>query len=135
MIRFRTVNDPIFSGLKRRGNWFICLLRSRRWPARPAPLMGRSYLRVLAFMAMQLSMRQPGTKSASSRLLVRDSNASPRPSAEGRFQLHETITERLVLSANTVEHHVANIMDKLQLDNRAHLVRFAIQHGLVSLES
>ncbi len=97
--------------------------------------MGRSYLRVLAFMAMQLSMRQPGTKSASSRLLVRDSNASPRPSAEGRFQLHETITERLVLSANTVEHHVANIMDKLQLDNRAHLVRFAIQHGLVSLES
>ncbi len=45
------------------------------------------------------------------------------------------VAERLFLSANTVERHRANIMEKLQLHNRAQLVKFAIRHGLVGLES
>jgi len=45
------------------------------------------------------------------------------------------VAGRLFLSANTVERHRANIMEKLQLHNRAQLVKFAILHGLVSLES
>lgn len=45
------------------------------------------------------------------------------------------IGARLFLSANTVERHRANIMEKLQLHNRAQLVKFAIKHGLVALET
>ncbi len=44
------------------------------------------------------------------------------------------IAERLVISANTVERHRANIMDKLNLHNRAELVRYAIARGLVEID-
>ena len=40
------------------------------------------------------------------------------------------IAERLVLSHRTVENHVQNTLRKLQLQNRAELVRYAIEHGL-----
>jgi two-component system, NarL family, response regulator NreC len=45
------------------------------------------------------------------------------------------VAERLFLSPNTIERHRANIMEKLQIHNRAQLVKFAIRHGLVGLES
>lgn len=45
------------------------------------------------------------------------------------------IAGRLFLSANTVERHRANIMEKLELHNRAQLVKFAIRHGLVTLDT
>jgi DNA-binding NarL/FixJ family response regulator len=38
--------------------------------------------------------------------------------------------ERLVLSHRTVENHVQNTLSKLQLHNRAQLVRYALEHGL-----
>ena len=40
------------------------------------------------------------------------------------------IATRLVLSHRTVENHVQNTLRKLQLHNRAELVRYAIEHGL-----
>jgi DNA-binding NarL/FixJ family response regulator len=40
------------------------------------------------------------------------------------------IATRLVLSHRTVENHVQNTLRKLQLHNRAALVRYAIEHGL-----
>ncbi len=40
------------------------------------------------------------------------------------------IGERLVLSHRTVESHVQNTLRKLQLNNRAQLVRYAIEKGL-----
>ncbi|GAA1304054.1 response regulator [Pseudonocardia xinjiangensis] len=40
------------------------------------------------------------------------------------------IGERLVLSHRTVESHVQNTLRKLQLHNRAQLVRYAIERGL-----
>ena len=40
------------------------------------------------------------------------------------------IGERLVLSHRTVESHVQNTLRKLQLHNRAQLVRYAIEQGL-----
>ncbi|MBB5977125.1 DNA-binding NarL/FixJ family response regulator [Kribbella solani] len=40
------------------------------------------------------------------------------------------IATRLVLSHRTVENHVQNTLRKLQLHNRAELVRYAIQNGL-----
>ncbi len=40
------------------------------------------------------------------------------------------IATRLVLSHRTVENHVQNTLRKLQLHNRAELVRYAIEHGI-----
>lgn len=40
------------------------------------------------------------------------------------------IATRLVLSPRTVENHVQNTLRKLDLPNRAALVRYAIEHGL-----
>ncbi len=40
------------------------------------------------------------------------------------------VAERLVLSHRTVENHVNNTLGKLQLHNRAQLVRYALEKGL-----
>ena len=40
------------------------------------------------------------------------------------------VAERLVLSHRTVENHVNNTLGKLQLHNRAQLVRYAVERGL-----
>lgn len=42
------------------------------------------------------------------------------------------VAEALTLSVRTVESHRANIMDKLHLNNRAELVRYARDRGLLS---
>jgi two-component system, NarL family, response regulator NreC len=41
------------------------------------------------------------------------------------------IAERLMVSASTVQTHRAHILDKLELQTTADLIRYAIQHGLV----
>ena len=43
---------------------------------------------------------------------------------------YKDIAERLVLSHRTVQNHVQNTLNKLQLHNRVELVRYAIQQGL-----
>ncbi|MBI2847759.1 MAG: response regulator transcription factor [Chloroflexi bacterium] len=45
------------------------------------------------------------------------------------------IGEKLFLSPHTVERHRANIMEKLGLHNKAHLIKFAIEMGLTRPES
>jgi len=40
------------------------------------------------------------------------------------------VAERLGLSVRTVENHVQNTLTKLQLHNRAQLVRYALERGL-----
>jgi DNA-binding NarL/FixJ family response regulator len=40
------------------------------------------------------------------------------------------VAQRLVLSHRTVENHVQNTLSKLQLHNRAQLVRYAVEKGL-----
>ncbi len=40
------------------------------------------------------------------------------------------ISEKLMISENTVKNHMKNMLDKLNLDNRVQLTAFAIQHGL-----
>ncbi|WP_130491943.1 response regulator transcription factor [Motilibacter rhizosphaerae] len=40
------------------------------------------------------------------------------------------IAERLVLSHRTVQNHTQNILGKLQMNNRAQLVRYAIERGI-----
>ena len=40
------------------------------------------------------------------------------------------VATRLVLSPRTVEHHIQRILRRLDLPNRAALVRYAVEHGL-----
>lgn len=42
---------------------------------------------------------------------------------------NKQISDRLFISPRTVQTHLSNILGKLQLDNRAKLVRFAFEHG------
>ena len=43
------------------------------------------------------------------------------------------ISEILCVSPSTVKTHRANIMEKLQIDNIAHLIQFAIRLGIVEI--
>ncbi len=43
---------------------------------------------------------------------------------------YKQIAERLVLSHRTVQNHVQNVLNKLQLHSRVELVRYAIKQGL-----
>lgn len=44
------------------------------------------------------------------------------------------IAERLDISANTVDRHRSNIMSKLDMHNKAELVRYAVRKGLIESE-
>lgn len=44
------------------------------------------------------------------------------------------IADRLVLSLSTVQTHYAHIMEKLNLQNRAELIKYAIRQGLIDVE-
>lgn len=52
--------------------------------------------------------------------------------AEGRT--NQEIADQLTLSIKTVQTHRANVMEKLELRDITHLVRFAIRHGLIPSE-
>lgn len=45
------------------------------------------------------------------------------------------VAEKLGIKVKTVETHRANIMNKLALRNIAHLIRYAIQKGLITIET
>lgn len=47
---------------------------------------------------------------------------------------NQEIAERLFISINTVKNHIHNILQKLELDNRRQLTRFALDQGFVSRE-
>lgn len=42
------------------------------------------------------------------------------------------IAEKLSISTNTVKTHLSNILKKLQLDNRAQVAAYAVEHGIKS---
>lgn len=48
---------------------------------------------------------------------------------------NQQIAERLVLSTSTVQTHRANIMRKLNLQNRTELIKYAIRQGLIDIDS
>ena len=52
--------------------------------------------------------------------------------AEGNT--NQEIADQLTLSIKTVQTHRANVMEKLDLCDITHLVRFAVHHGLISSE-
>src|SRR5262249_18553885 len=74
------------------------------------------------------------------RLAARPAPGTPRPTQPGAAgpgmvgtgMSYKQIAERLVLSHRTVQNHVQNTLNKLQLHNRVELIRYAIEHGLDS---
>ncbi len=52
----------------------------------------------------------------------------------GEGDTSRTIAETLFISVNTVERHRANIMNKLEMNNKAQLIKYAIRKGLVKLD-
>jgi two-component system response regulator NreC len=73
--------------------------------------------------------------------LLKDSTAKLSNREREVFQMiaegHPTkeISEILCVSPSTVKTHRANIMEKLQIDNIAHLIQFAIRLGIVEIRS
>lgn len=53
----------------------------------------------------------------------------------GEGHSDKEIAERLVISPNTVQSHRWRIMDKLDLDNRAELIKYAIRRGLIDVHT
>jgi two-component system response regulator NreC len=49
----------------------------------------------------------------------------------GEGLTNREIAERLVISLSTVQTHYGHLIEKLALNNRAELIRFAIRHGLI----
>jgi DNA-binding NarL/FixJ family response regulator len=43
------------------------------------------------------------------------------------------VAEDLFISVKTVETHRQHILEKLQLENSAQLVKYAIEHGLIEI--
>jgi DNA-binding NarL/FixJ family response regulator len=70
--------------------------------------------------------------SATASLLTERERAVLQMVAEGRS--NKEMAERLVLSAKTVEHHRAHVMEKLGVRDVAGLTRVAIRQGLVPLD-
>ena len=70
---------------------------------------------------------RPGRGPAAPRLTARESEIL-RLVATGLT--YPQIAARLTLSARTVQNHVRNTLTKLQLHNKAELVRYAIENGL-----
>jgi DNA-binding NarL/FixJ family response regulator len=79
----------------------------------------------------KLAMVPPGTGSEAAgdtpRLTDRETEVL-RLVAKGLS--YKQIADRLVLSHRTVQNHVQNTLNKLQLHNRVELVRYAIAQGL-----
>ena len=47
---------------------------------------------------------------------------------------NQEIAGKLYISVRTAETHRAHIMQKLRLESRAELVRYALEHGLLELQ-
>ncbi len=52
----------------------------------------------------------------------------------GQGLSNKDIAERLVVSLSTVQTHCAHILEKLGLNNRTELIRYAIRRGLIEME-
>lgn len=96
---------------------------------------GRRYLSPpLSEKAIELYMakaRAGGTTDTYERLTARECEVL-HLTAEGLSS--SAIAERLGISTRTAETHRGNVMGKLGLHNRADLVRYAIERGLISME-
>jgi DNA-binding NarL/FixJ family response regulator len=79
-------------------------------------------------LALLPDSQGPGTDGAGTPRLTERETEVLRLVAKGLS--YKQIADRLVLSHRTVQNHVQNTLNKLQLHNRVELVRYAIAQGL-----
>jgi two-component system, NarL family, response regulator NreC len=72
--------------------------------------------------------REPGTTEAERKLTPREHEILCLK-AEGYS--NKEVAQRLVISPSTVNTHLTNLMDKLQLTNHREIIQYARQHGLL----
>lgn len=103
-----------------------------------AKVLVHAYLSPFEHSTQSLEQDAPQNSSKSAQLAQAVRILTPREMevlklvAEGCT--NQEIANQLVLSIKTVQAHRANVMDKLELHDVTHLVRFAIRHGLISPE-
>jgi two-component system, NarL family, response regulator NreC len=98
-----------------------------------AVLKGDRYLseRIAALLSMGSAKGMKPPPNRSETLTAREREVL-QMAAEGKSS--SEIGEALMISPRTVEIHRANVMKKLGLRNRAELIRFAIERGILPLD-
>lgn len=98
-----------------------------------AAARGEAYIHpALAGKLIQRFAQQSGSSDSGSRTdgLTEREMEVVRLVADGLTS--REIAESLIISPNTVERHRSNIMSKLGMHNKAELVRYAVERGLLS---
>lgn len=93
---------------------------------------GRYLSQAVSSMAVDYYVRQSGTKSSPLERLNEREHEILCLLVEGRTSVE--IAEQLTLSPRTVDNNRSAIMQKLNIHHLPGLVKFAIQHGLISLD-
>jgi len=99
---------------------------------RTAQSGGRYLSQAVSSVALDYYVRQAGTRSSPLDRLNEREREILCLLVEG--QTSAEISERLTLSPRTVDNYRSVIMQKLNIHHLPGLVKFAIQHGLISLE-
>jgi len=114
------------------------------------PSAWREYLRAVAFdeaplnpevaisILREFANRKPAGPASSKERPSDDGGLTPREreilQEVARGQTNREIAATLVLSEHTVKNHLKNILQKLHLDNRVQLTRYAYERGIVEPE-
>jgi len=93
---------------------------------------GRYMSQAVSSVAVDYYVRQAGTRSSPLERLNEREREILCLLADGQTSVE--IAERLTLSPRTVDNYRSAIMQKLNIHHLPGLVKFAIQHGLISLE-
>jgi len=92
---------------------------------------GQRYLSSAVASVLAADVAAPGAESKLDALSMRERHVLQQL-AEGRTSAE--IAQRLSLSPKTVETYRSRLMRKLEMDDIASLVKFAIRHGLTTLD-
>ena len=109
-------------------------LRCQRDPARIQEIAaGRRYLPP----SITEADLEPTRRATAASLIPRHADRPRASGAEdgGRRLTNAAVADKLSISPRTVEIHRANAMRKLDLQNHAALVRYAVKRGLISVEN
>ncbi len=86
--------------------------------------------REMASRLLKRVAQRPGASTPGEDALTEREMAVLRLVATGAS--NSEIAEKLTVSVNTIKSHIANILDKLHLDNRTQVANYALNRGLVS---
>ncbi|CAH0117901.1 MULTISPECIES: response regulator transcription factor [unclassified Paenibacillus] len=130
-----TVSDDIthlFEALKKGAQGYLLKnLRPSAWHEylRAIAIDEAPMSKELAFRILQEFSRKETTKMPVSTPLTSREREILERVAKG--ESNREIAERLTISEHTVKNHLKNILQKLHLDNRVQLTRYALENGLI----